>query len=129
MICKHKKKCIDCDKEISSMSIRCKSCSNKFRKGKYKWKSNKSKLGQNNPKWKPIEKIKTNAAFHKRMWKLYPRKELCEECNKRPPHDLANISGNYKTEINDWEWLCRRCHMLKDGRMKNLIWYREKNVK
>lgn len=46
--------------------------------------------------------------------------ELCECCHKVPPRDLANISGNYLRDVNDWEYLCRRCHMLKDGRMKNL---------
>lgn len=35
--------------------------------------------------------------------------------------DLANISQEYKRDLNDWEWLCRRCHMIKDGRMNNLI--------
>ena len=32
-----KTKCVNCKKEITKYSIRCKSCSNKNRKGKYKW--------------------------------------------------------------------------------------------
>jgi len=35
--------------------------------------------------------------------------------------DLANISGEYKRDINDFEWLCRKCHMLKDGRLNILL--------
>ncbi len=49
---------------------------------------------------------------------------LCQECNKKEPFDLANISGKYKRDINDFEWLCRRCHMIKDGRFNNLKWLR-----
>ena len=44
--------------------------------------------------------------------KLKP--EFCEECKKVKPYDLANISGRYKRDINDFEWLCRSCHMKKD---------------
>ena len=49
-----------------------------------------------------------------------PKPEFCEHCKKRKPFDLANISGGYKRDINDFEWLCRKCHMEEDGRMKNL---------
>jgi len=40
-------------------------------------------------------------------------------CSKKTNQlDLANISQEYKREISDWEWLCRKCHMTKDGRLK-----------
>lgn len=45
---------------------------------------------------------------------------FCECCKKNKPYDLSNISGKYKRDVNDFEWLCRKCHMLKDGRMYNL---------
>jgi len=54
-------------------------------------------------------------------YKLKPK--YCECCGKVPPYDLANISGEYKRDLDDWEWLCRRCHMTKDGRMNNLKQY------
>ena len=44
----------------------------------------------------------------------------CPSCNRKVRLDLANISQEYKRDVTDWEWLCRRCHMLKDGRMDNL---------
>lgn len=50
-----------------------------------------------------------------------PKPELCEECGKSPPRDLANISGKYNRDVNDFEWICRKCHMAKDGRLINLI--------
>ena len=49
--------------------------------------------------------------------------ELCFSCKDRPPLDLANITGIYSRALDNWTWLCRRCHMLSDGRMKNLKQY------
>lgn len=49
-----------------------------------------------------------------------PEPKHCVDCESSPPRDLANISQEYKRDIDDWEYLCRRCHMLKDGRMNNL---------
>lgn len=49
-----------------------------------------------------------------------PKPKLCVCCNVVPPKDIANISGLYKQDVNDFEWLCRSCHMKKDGRIKNL---------
>ena len=48
-----------------------------------------------------------------------PKPELCEECNIKHTYDLANISGEYKRDINDFKWLCRGCHMKSDGRLIN----------
>lgn len=50
-----------------------------------------------------------------------PKVKLCENCKKVPPYDLANISGEYKRDINDFKWLCRKCHMEEDGRLKKFI--------
>lgn len=48
--------------------------------------------------------------------------KYCENCNKKEPYDLANISGKYKRDINDYRWLCRSCHMKEDGRILNLLY-------
>jgi hypothetical protein len=50
-----------------------------------------------------------------------PKPELCECCQKQEPYDVANISGEYKRDINDFQWLCRKCHMANDGRLTKLI--------
>ena len=48
-----------------------------------------------------------------------PQPECCEDCGvKNQFLDLANISQEYKHVIEDYEFLCRRCHMRKDGRSK-----------
>ena len=58
--------------------------------------------------------------LHQWIRKNKPKPELCECCQIKPPYDCANISGKYLRDINDYEWLCRRCHMLKDGRLEAL---------
>ena len=59
-------------------------------------------------------------ALHNWIRRHKPKPEFCEYCKKVPAFDLANISGEYKRDINDFEWLCRSCHMIKDGRLDKL---------
>jgi len=59
-------------------------------------------------------------AIHDWVRKNKPKPEVCERCGKVEPYDLANISGEYKREINDFEWLCRKCHMIDDGRLEKV---------
>lgn len=40
----------------------------------------------------------------------------CEDCGKKKILDLANLSGEYKNDVNDWKYLCRACHQKQDGR-------------
>jgi hypothetical protein len=39
-------------------------------------------------------------------------------CKQKRKLEVANISQQYKRDLSDWEWLCRKCHMTKDGRLK-----------
>lgn len=78
-------------------------------------------IGSNNGQWKG-DNVKYGA-LHEWVRNRLPKPELCEDCNKVPPRDLANISQKYLRELDDWEWLCRSCHMMKDGRMKVLNEY------
>jgi hypothetical protein len=80
-----------------------------------------SKLGELNPKWVG-DKI-GYLGLHDWIKRRLPKPKLCISCNVRPPYDLANISGRYLRDLDDWHWLCRRCHMLSDGRMNNLAQY------
>lgn len=71
---------------------------------------------ENHPSWKG-----TNASIQSiHVWvrRRKPKPAFCEECTVKPPRDLANISQEYKRDVNDFEWLCRKCHMDKDGRAK-----------
>lgn len=76
------------------------------------------KKGNKNPMWKG-----NNVGYdslHRWIERNKPKIELCENCNKEKSYDLANISGEYKRDIDDYKWLCRRCHMKEDGRINNL---------
>ena len=81
-------------------------------------------MGERNGMWKG-DKIGPTSWLHQWIKARKPKPKLCECCKKEPPRDLANISQKYKRDVNDYEWLCRRCHMIKDGRMKNLKQFKD----
>lgn len=58
--------------------------------------------------------------LHKWIREHKPKPELCGLCGLKPPFDVANISGKYLRDINDFQWLCRLCHQESDGRLKRL---------
>lgn len=109
----------------------------KFQKGNQYGKKNKgfkhseetkklislNHLSEKNGMWKGDEV--GLGKLHEWIKRRKPKIELCECCNKNKSYDLANISGKYKRDINDFEWLCRSCHMHKDNRIKNLKQFRE----
>lgn len=47
--------------------------------------------------------------------------DKCQKCGKNKKLDLANISQQYKRNLDDWEWLCRKCHMISDGRLEKML--------
>jgi hypothetical protein len=79
----------------------------------------KSMQGENNINWKGDQ-----AGLDALHWWIrvrLPQPKLCQQCFLVEPYDLANISQQYKRDTKDWEWLCRKCHMTKDGRLKKFI--------
>lgn len=105
------KLCKDCNKKISQVASRCKSCSNRFRTGKYN-SNNLLKLNKNNPMWKG-NKV-GYSALHAWVRRNKLKLKFCEKCNKNKKLDVSNISGKYKRDVNDYEWLCKKCHRRKD---------------
>ena len=89
-------------------------CCRKFRKGK----SNLKNKGEKNGMWKG-DKV-GYLALHDYIKHYLTKPKNCQDCNKIKILDLANISGKYKRDFDDWEWLCRKCHMRKDGRAERL---------
>lgn len=77
-----------------------------------------SHLAEKNPLWKG-DRV-GYGSLHEWVKRRIPKPIFCSECRKLPPKDLANKSGEYKRDLSDWEWLCRKCHMKKDGRLSNL---------
>lgn len=80
------------------------------------------RMGNKNPAWKG-DNVKYGS-LHDYIKCHIPKSKFCQNCKKGKALDLANISGKYKRDLSDWEWLCRKCHMTKDGRMKNLKQYK-----
>jgi len=72
-----------------------------------------SKTGNKNPNWlgESVGKI----GLHARIKRNNIIPKFCQGCGKNKKLDLANKSGNYKTDMSDWLWLCRKCHMKYDG--------------
>ena len=82
-------------------------------------KISEGRLRGNNPNWKGD--LVGYAGLHDWVKDHIGNKPLlCERCNTKRALDLANKSGTYLRDLNDWWWLCRRCHMELDGRLKNL---------
>lgn len=82
----------------------------------FKENLNRKISNENNSQWKGDNVGYT--ALHSWIARRLPKPELCH-CQERPPIDLTN-KGVYNRDLNNWEWLCRKCHMESDGRMNNL---------
>jgi len=114
-------KCKTCEKPITKKNTSgyCKKHNYWQHSKTFRKKSSIAKLKDKNPNWLG-EKVGYNA-LHGWIRRRLKKPSLCNECKSNEPYDMANISGKYKRDINDFEWLCRRCHMLKDGRMKRVM--------
>ena len=97
--------------------------SRKFSKEILKKMSNKrmgQNTGENNHNWKGDNVSYASLHTWVRKYKTKPNK--CEDCkNPQEYLELANISGEYKRDINDYKYLCVRCHKIMDGNLQKLI--------
>ena len=105
-----------CGKKRCRYSVRCRTCENKSRKGRLH-----INVSEDNPNWKGEDA--GLGAIHRWVEARKSKPALCENCMIDKPCDLANVSGKYIRDINDFKWLCRKCHMREDGRLRNLIQY------
>jgi len=71
-----------------------------------------TKLNEKNPMWKG-DNVKYNA-LHCWIRRKKIKSNFCENCGLNKPYDLANISNEYRRNINNFKWLCRSCHMKLD---------------
>lgn len=82
--------------------------------------------GENHPFWKGDNV--GYASLHGWIKRKLPKTSKCQYCKIKPAYDLANINQEYRRDLSDWEWLCRRCHMLKDGRLAKVGHYKKKRL-
>ena len=80
--------------------------------------------GEKNGYWKGdgVQRVQ----LHRWVRNNLPEPELCQMCNKKPPYDLANITGKYTRDLTNWAYYCRKCHMVSDDRIYNLKQYRDR---
>lgn len=72
--------------------------------------------GKNNPNWIKNRNKISYQSKHDFIRNKYGRPMFCENCGSEnsKAFDWANISKQYKLNIDDWLRLCRRCHILYD---------------
>lgn len=100
-----------------AMSVICACGLNKGNLGKKFTESHRKKIskrlkGKNNGMWKGDNV--GYSSLHEWIKNHKPKKSYCEICKIKKSYDLANISGKYKRDIDDYLWLCRSCHMRFD---------------
>lgn len=59
-----------------------------------------------------------NDALHRWVKKQLPKPQLCQFCYKVSPKELANITGIYNRALENWKYLCIKCHRWFDWRVK-----------
>jgi hypothetical protein len=100
------------------------SCLQKYRVHKSGYKCPKgsfAKLGAKNPMFGKLKESISLSALHDYIRKRLPKASACGHCgDSSKPLDMANKSHEYKRELTDWIWLCRKCHVNYDGHVKNL---------
>lgn len=72
----------------------------------------KLKIGAKNNNWKGDNITRHN--LHKWLRSRIPIPEFCQFCNKQKAKDLANITGVYSRDLDNWKYLCRKCHINFD---------------
>ena len=75
--------------------------------------------GEKNGQWKGDKVGYT--AIHNWVRRRLIKPDCCQRCKENKPLDLANISNEYKRDLSDWEYICRKCHMNNDGRILKIV--------
>ena len=119
-----KPECLDCSKRLSTYtSRRCAPCHFKFLKTLTQPRNVGFKpgigagIGEQHPKWKG-DKVSYSALHHWVRRKLGIPK-ICWECGFESDRirlfHWANISREYKRDLDDWARLCAKCHKAYDA--------------
>jgi hypothetical protein len=96
----------------------CRICNySRPRTEEWKRKIGESRIGDKNPMWAG-DRVGIDA-LHDYVRRRIPKPNLCTRCRHRPAHDLSN-KGIYDRNLDNWEWICRKCHMTIDGRLDRM---------
>ncbi len=125
LLCEEMKYCPICQDTISfsrktlTCSIKCRNTLISRRSAKNPERIAKisaAKMGELNPNWAG-DNVKYGQ-LHSWVKKRFKKPSKCVRCSEQP-YDLAN-KGMYNRNLENWEWLCRKCHMKGDGRLNKL---------
>jgi uncharacterized protein YlaI len=85
-----------------------------FRKGSTPWIKGKNGLkNEKHPNWKG-DNVGISA-LHSWVKRRLNKPIKCNFCGETKRLDLANKSGNYLRNLDDWYWLCKKCHNQYDN--------------
>lgn len=72
---------------------------------------------ENNPNWKTDEEISPHGWIRKKLG----NPNYCEHCKKtdKKRYDWSNKNHRYNKVIEEWQRLCRSCHMKYDVKFNN----------
>ena len=77
--------------------------------------------GENHKKWKGEQAGYIAKHQWVRKHKPNPADGRCEKCGRKDEQlELANISGDYKRDVNDFQWTCHRCNMRDEKTQQKL---------
>ena len=76
------------------------------------------RTGELNPMWKKDRDIGYTQK-HRIMRKAFVNIKECQNCGSIDDLEIANISGKYLLNINDWKKLCISCHKKYDNIVRN----------
>ena len=62
----------------------------------------------------------SHSGIHSYIKKRFPKPNKCNICCKEGILELSNISGEYKKDLFDWQWVHKKCHMGYDLGLKTL---------
>lgn len=70
------------------------------------------RVGQDHPGWKG--EGAGYMALHNWLRRSKKKTGRCEECGASRKTDWANVSGEYRRDLADYQELCRSCHVARD---------------
>jgi hypothetical protein len=85
----------------------------------WKQRISESLKEENHPAWKGDEV--GYRSLHQWIQSRKPKPEVCEMCNHFEPKHLSNVTGEYKRDVNDFQWLCVPCHKIYDIQSLNEV--------
>lgn len=66
--------------------------------------------------------------IHQHNLRWWTKNSICEHCKEEKRTEWSNKSGLYNTEREDWQELCKKCHVKYDRDILGTKWGRPKKI-